>query len=144
MKYFTIVTLLLLASGISGCQSELENANRAETEQVTQTKSKEIRVSKDTLKIISKEKNKMPKIESYSGTIQFYDLEGGFYGITTKSGKRLLPLNLAEEFQQDGAEIAFSGISQTDTMTIQQWGTPFEIDSITIISEGRAQNNLER
>ena len=66
-------------------------------------------------------------IVSSTGTITYVDLEGGFYGLIDQDGTRYLPLNLEEDFQQDGLTIRFRGRVQRDVMTIQQWGTPLEL-----------------
>ena len=72
------------------------------------------------------------------GKVQYFNLEGGFYGIVTESGQRLLPMNLAKEFQQNGALIKVKGTIK-NVMTIQQWGTPFTITEIELISAGTGQ-----
>jgi hypothetical protein len=63
---------------------------------------------------------------SGNGTITYVDLEGGFYGITAGGG-RYLPVNLPDEFRQDGLQVRFVADILTDTVTIQQWGTPIEL-----------------
>ena len=61
------------------------------------------------------------------GTIQFIDLEGGFYGLEMDNGMRYQPLNLAAEFQQDGVRVSFRAMIADDVTTIQQWGTPIDV-----------------
>ncbi len=67
---------------------------------------------------------------SGTGVITYIDLEGGFYGIITGKGTRYLPLNLAEEFKSDGLTVTFTATPE-DVMTIQQWGQPVTILSIS-------------
>ncbi len=67
---------------------------------------------------------------SGTGVITYIDLEGGFYGIISGAGTRYLPLNLAEEFKVDGLTVTFTATPE-DVMTIQQWGQPVTILSIT-------------
>lgn len=67
---------------------------------------------------------------SGTGVITYIDLEGGFYGIISGAGTRYLPLNLAEEFKTDGLTVTFTATPE-DVMTIQQWGQPVRILSIT-------------
>ncbi|GAA5262164.1 putative hemolysin [Methanocalculus sp. MC3] len=67
---------------------------------------------------------------SGTGVITYIDLEGGFYGIITGAGTRYLPLNLAEEFKTDGLTVTFTATPE-DVMTIQQWGQPVTIISIS-------------
>jgi hypothetical protein len=80
-----------------------------------------------------KETQKLVNTMSYQGTIQFLNLEGGFYGIVTKKGKKLLPMNLDKAYKTPGAIVEISGHA-VNVMTIQQWGTPFQIETITLIS----------
>jgi hypothetical protein len=69
------------------------------------------------------------------GRVQFLNLEGGFYGIITDSGQKILPMNMAKEFAQNGAVVRIKG-KVKNVMTIQQWGTPFTITDIELISPG--------
>jgi len=78
---------------------------------------------------------------SLQAKVQFFALEGGFYGLITKQGKHYLPLNLAKEFQQNGAIVNVRGIVKPRMMTIQQWGTPFTITGIKLIKAGLSPNN---
>ncbi|MDV2481116.1 DUF333 domain-containing protein [Methanoculleus sp. Wushi-C6] len=66
---------------------------------------------------------------SGNGTVTYVDLEGGFYGIVGEGG-RYLPVNLPEEFRQDGLRVRFVADPLKDTATLQQWGTPVEIVEI--------------
>ncbi|MFT6902900.1 MAG: hypothetical protein ACJAXS_003119 [Colwellia sp.] len=76
------------------------------------------------------------------GRVQFLNLEGGFYGIITDSGKKLLPMNMAKEFAQNGAVVRVKG-KVKDVMTIQQWGTPFTITDIELIKPGNKVNDAD-
>ena len=73
---------------------------------------------------------------SFIATVRYMNLEGGFFGVISKDGKRWLPLNLKKEFQQDGAVIKVTGSAVNGMMTIQQWGTPFSITHIELIKAG--------
>jgi len=77
---------------------------------------------------------------TFQGTIHFYNLEGGFYGIVTNEGQKLLPMNLDKSFHQPGAVVKVSG-EYVDIMTIQQWGAPFKIKHIELIKAGTGDNN---
>lgn len=70
-------------------------------------------------------------------TVKYLTFEGGFYGLITSDGQRLLPLRLAKEFRQDGAIVKVTGQFKPDVITIKQWGTPFEIEEIILIKAGR-------
>lgn len=69
-------------------------------------------------------------IVSATGTIRYIDLEGGFYGIETQDGERYNPLNLEDEFREDGLTVRFRGRVRDDVVTIQMWGTPIEVEEM--------------
>lgn len=69
-------------------------------------------------------------------TVAYYSFEGGFYGLTTTDGIKLLPVNLANEYQVAGSIIKVKGQLIKDAMTIQQWGTPFEIEDVELVHLG--------
>lgn len=118
----SILISLFVVSSLAGCNST-EATSTAET---------------STPQII--EKKQMERV-LMQGTVRFMNLEGGFYGIITKDGRRLLPMNLKKELRQDGAIIEFSGDVVKDVMTIQQWGTPFKIEEIKLIKPGKVKAN---
>lgn len=81
---------------------------------------------------------KVPKILPWQeATVRYMKLEGGFYGLITHDGKKYYPLNLAKEFQQHDALIRFRGKVNKEILTIQQWGTPFNITEINLLKAGR-------
>ncbi len=63
----------------------------------------------------------------FAGTVQYLDLEGGFYGIVTDDGERYFPINLGVSFREDGLRVAFDMRHRTDIMTSVMWGQPVEI-----------------
>ena len=69
------------------------------------------------------------------GTITFFDLEGGFYGLVADDGARYDPMNLDEAFKEDGLRVRFHVRLRTGVMTIRQWGKPAEILEITRLEE---------
>ncbi len=71
---------------------------------------------------------------SGTGTVVHVELEGGFYGIATEDGEKYVPLNLEEDFSRHGLPVRFEAKKKSDLATIQMWGTPIEIVSITPIS----------
>jgi len=69
------------------------------------------------------------KTISIKGVSKYYDLEGGFWGIETTSGKKFLPIIFPEQLKVDGAEIFCSLKVMDDVTTMQMWGTPVKITS---------------
>jgi len=69
-----------------------------------------------------------PDITS-TGTVQYIDLEGGFFGIVADDGTHYYPLNLPAEFAQQGARVTFTA-QQEDLATTAMWGIPVTILSM--------------
>ena len=76
-----------------------------------------------------------PGLVSGVGTITFFDLEGGFYGLLADDGAKYDPLNLDEAFRQDGLRVRFRAQLRTGVMTIRQWGKPVEIQEMSRLDE---------
>jgi heat shock protein HslJ len=68
-----------------------------------------------------------------TGTVQYIELEGGFYGIIADDGTHYYPLNLPEEFAQDGARVTFTA-QQEDVATTAMWGIPVTIHSMEMLN----------
>ena len=69
-------------------------------------------------------------IKDRIGTINYIDLEGGFYGITDEDGNKYDPINLEGKYKEDGLQIKFSAEILEDYANIHMWGTIIEITSI--------------
>lgn len=77
------------------------------------------------------DESRLPEgIVEAEGVVHYVELEGGFYGITTDNGGRFYPVDLAEEYMQDGLRIRFRGAVQEDVVSIRMWGTPVEVEWI--------------
>lgn len=61
---------------------------------------------------------------SLSLFVRFIDLEGGFYWIITDSNKSYYPINLDQEFQEDGLIVWFEAKIRKDIATIHMGGHP--------------------
>jgi len=98
-------------------------------------------VSTKKTKLISK--NEKPMIEINKSwqqmTVKYLALEGGFYGLVSENGARLLPMNLSEKYKIAGTIIRVKGHPLNNMMTIQQWGQPFEITDIELIKMGNGK-----
>lgn len=89
------------------------------------------------------EQSKMSENRWYKGTLTYFNLEGGFYGFIGDNGEKFLPLNLDNKYKQDGAIIKFYGHSVTDVMTMQMWGTPFQVKDVELIKAGSNTKNSD-
>ena len=79
---------------------------------------------------------------SLSGQVTYVDLEGGFYGIITPDGEKYLPLDLPEDYHQDGLLVDVTGVVDPDVMTIQMWGQPLRIETITVSQDVQPSSGL--
>lgn len=136
-----LLSLTLIGCGSSDSNSAKEEAT-VEKEQEIEQKSIPLEVKQVKSKMKSEERKVIEKGLHgwHTGEVKFLNLEGGFYGIVTSSGKKLLPMNLPKEFAQNGAVIRVKG-KEKNIMTIQQWGTPFEITDVELISAGKVIDN---
>jgi hypothetical protein len=153
LLYVLVTTLLLSACG-SGT-NEKEQSNTVNAEAAIAKNVEAVAPKHDVIELVAtpieaKEKLKGHKMESLKdgvsdwqrGRVQFLNLEGGFYGIITDSGNKILPMNLAKEFAQNGAVVRIKG-KVKNVMTIQQWGTPFTITEIELITPGNKAHDNE-
>jgi hypothetical protein len=67
---------------------------------------------------------------SAQGTVEFNNIEGGFFGIIADDGSKYKPVNLPKRFQKDGLKIKFTGKLSSDLMSIHMWGKLIEIIKI--------------
>jgi hypothetical protein len=65
-----------------------------------------------------------------TGTVRRVDLESGFFGIVTDKGQDLYPINLADEFRQEGMRLQFSHEAAA-VFTTHQWGLPVTLSDVT-------------
>lgn len=75
------------------------------------------------------------------GTVRYFDLEGGFWGIETDNGLQILPHQLADEYKKDGLRLRFNAAEITDMMTIAQWGTLSNISDVEVIGQVEAKSS---
>ncbi|GHG05629.1 hypothetical protein [Thalassotalea marina] len=127
-------TILVIACFVLlGCQQPAQQEGSADQKQTQ---------SNETTATVKKIENVERNVQWQIARIQYFDHEGGFFGLVTEDNKRYLPLNLATEFQQHNAKVRFTGKTKPDVMTIKQWGTPFEIEKIEIIEKGVSRTEL--
>ena len=70
-------------------------------------------------------------------TVRFLDFEGGFYGLMTEGGERLLPKGLPKKYKIDGTILKVKGYFNEDMVTIHQWGTVFVLDQVELVLLGK-------
>lgn len=65
-----------------------------------------------------------------TGTVQYIEVEGGFYGIVADDGRQFDPRDLNESYKEDGLRVHFRLREVEDAVSIRMWGTIVEIISI--------------
>lgn len=65
-----------------------------------------------------------------TGVVNYIGIEGGFYGITTDQDKKYRPVNLTQEFKQDGLKVKFKAKSVKGMASTIMWGEMIEIIEI--------------
>lgn len=81
-----------------------------------------------TINVIPKD-----KLIKANGTVNYIELESGFYGITDKNGTQYDPVNLSDELRKDGLEIFFVAYPVDDRASIHMWGQLIHIREATVI-----------
>lgn len=148
-----MIALLLSACGSSSKDNEEGNLVKVDESTAQETKrevteqeaTKLVATPIDDLKEHKLKEAKQVK-DKFSGwqrgRVQFLNIEGGFYGIISDSGEKILPMNMPIEFAQNGAIVRIKG-KVKNVMTIQQWGTPFTITEIELIKPGNKVNDID-
>ena len=126
------LTLLCSLGLLTACQTE--NVSDIDTNTVV-TEEKTTQITK-----VKKENQVQDVSEWQQGQLVFVQLEGGFYGIISSTGEKLLPLNLSETYAQAGATIRFKA-EKSSVETIQQWGRPVTILAIELIAQAESKNS---
>ena len=70
-------------------------------------------------------------------TVKYFDFEGGFYGLVSKNGQKLLPMNLAKKYRVDGTLLEVKGHIIENMATIQQWGVAFKVTEVNLMELGK-------
>ncbi|MBN1362261.1 MAG: hypothetical protein JW993_16825 [Sedimentisphaerales bacterium] len=65
-----------------------------------------------------------------TGTVRHIPLEGGFYGIEADNNRRYDPVNLPDEFKQDGLPVACRVRILRSRASFHMWGQLVEIVDI--------------
>ena len=147
------ITFLLSACGSSS--NDKSESNQVKTDAAVAQETKDNNTQQEAIKLVATPVNANEELKGHKmndakddlsnwqrGRVQFLNLEGGFYGIITDSGRKILPMNMAQEFAQNGAIVRIKG-KVKNVMTIQQWGTPFTITEIELITPGNKVNDSE-
>lgn len=80
-----------------------------------------------------------PTEETVRGTLRYFDLEGGFWGIVTDSGERLRVVGAAAPGWRDASRVVARVRRLPEGPSLQQWGEP-----VAIVELGPAPPAAER
>jgi hypothetical protein len=69
-------------------------------------------------------------IVSGNGTIIYEPQQGGFYIISADSGIQYEPINMDQNYAQNGTRVEFQGNIRTDLENVHQIGTLLQLTSI--------------
>ncbi len=69
----------------------------------------------------------------------YLDFEGGFYGLVTENGRKLLPMNLAKEYKVADTLLKIKGQKVEGMATTKQWGTLYKLADVQLIQLGKKQ-----
>ena len=142
MNLVTKMSLPLLAAfALSACNQEQEAPAQPTEQPAEQAAPKAKLPSKEELTAVpnglSNEKSESldKAITMTQGTVRYFNLEGGFWGIVADDGRHILPQNLPEEYRKDGLRLSFKAQEVKDMMTIQQWGILSTLSDIEVIGK---------
>ncbi|QYJ90501.1 hypothetical protein [Shewanella halotolerans] len=156
MGVFTKLSLPLLAAlALSACNQEEQSAPaqppaakqsaeetvaiKADEAKTTQVETSKAQPKAEDLKIVAEGLSKetsdslQKAITMTQGTVRYFNLEGGFWGIVADDGRHILPQNLPQEYRKDGLRLSFKAQEVKDMMTIQQWGILSKLSDIEVI-----------
>lgn len=72
-------------------------------------------------------------MKKITGTVQFINLEMGFWGIVGKDGSQWRPVNMPNQLKYDGKVITVKAMMLPDDVSFIMWGTPIKIVSFSTI-----------
>ncbi len=129
MKSIVVLSLVTFLSACVEPEQTNTTAEAAPIKKVNMSTSQQTDIQQPVSSTL--EKNQWQKV-----TVKYFSFEGGFFGLISNNGNKLLPMNLPKEYRVDGTQLRVQGEKAKDVMTIQQWGTPFNLNKIELIKLG--------
>ena len=145
-KILSMLAITFLLSACGSSSKDKEESNTAKADAAVAQETKDNNTQQEAIKLVATPTNSNEEAAGHKmddlkenlkdelsgwqrGRVQFLNLEGGFYGIITDSA-------------QNGAIVRIKG-KVKNVLTIQQWGTPFTITEIELITPGNKVNDSE-
>ncbi len=145
-KAILCLTLAMVISACSQTQSASPQAATSDKQEAAQVQSTQEtsaghpkKAESGPMQPVTEPKDGKDLIFEIVGTIQFKNLEGGFYALIGDNGKNYLPLNLTEEHRRGGLRVKVQARVK-QVYTIANFGTPVELVSVEVI--GQTDGNL--
>ena len=97
-------------------------------------------IIQEELPMTEKKEQMIQQAKWRQGEVVFIELEGGFWGIITDDGQKILPHGLPKSLAVAGNKVRFQGKIIKDAVTIQQWGKVVKITKAELISSGKQKH----
>ena len=81
---------------------------------------------------------------AFTGTVQYQDLEGGFWGIVSDTGKKYVPINLSPSYHKQGFRVTVKAQLRADMISIHMWGSLIQIAEIEALASPITPADLKR
>lgn len=70
-----------------------------------------------------------------NGRVEFKSFEGGFYAFIADDGRRFTLYKIDKQYLRHGLRLTLTGTPRPDMLTTTQFGTVFEVSSVTNVDE---------
>jgi len=121
MNVSSIFSLVFLSFMLMGCQQQSG-------------------IVPEELPMTEKKEQMVQQAKWQQGEVVFVELEGGFWGIITNDGQKILPHGLPKALAVAGSKVRFQGKIIKDAVTIQQWGQVVKITKAELVSSGKQKH----
>jgi len=125
MKHITQAsTILICAVVLLGCKAEIASSQDVQNTTPNVFKSNGPSSSESA-------RARRSDLFEIVGTVQYKNIEGGFYAIVGDDGKKFNPINLPKSFRKDGLKVKVTARLKTETVSFRMYGAMIEIVNIT-------------
>lgn len=93
----------------------------------------------NTMKTEPQQQQMATNNNSYTGTIVYKELEGGFFALITNDNQRFTLRHLPAEFRLDGLIVEIQGSVNKDIVTFTQFGEPLDVNAVTVLDDSHAR-----
>lgn len=112
---------------------ELYNENKATIEKMEARKDAPTELAAEPVTQAEAKEVNIKDNVTLKGSIIYKELEGGFFAFITEKGDRFTLHGLDETYQKNGLVVEIEGITKPQMMTITQFGTVLEVQSVKVL-----------